>query len=131
MRTVVLTDGRVAVKAEWNSIIDVGTTWIKVCNLDSDANCASTQAAMAPIPEQHTYLVLFLEVVASPGHARSFLLQPNRDREGLTASPLPHHRTYGSRIRRFGGLSQCGAARRRSPSESKNAAGSAILSAGL
>jgi hypothetical protein len=25
---------------------------------------------------------------------------------GLTASPLPHHRTYGSRIRRFGGLSQ-------------------------
>ena len=25
---------------------------------------------------------------------------------GLTASPLPHHRTYGSRIRRFGRLSQ-------------------------
>jgi hypothetical protein len=25
---------------------------------------------------------------------------------GLTASPLPHHRTYGSRIRRFGGWSQ-------------------------
>jgi hypothetical protein len=24
----------------------------------------------------------------------------------LTASPLPHHRTYGSRIRRFGGFSQ-------------------------
>jgi len=24
----------------------------------------------------------------------------------LTASPLPHHRTYGSRIRRFGGLGQ-------------------------
>jgi hypothetical protein len=25
---------------------------------------------------------------------------------GLTASPLPHHRTYGSRIRRFGRLSR-------------------------
>jgi len=25
---------------------------------------------------------------------------------GLAASPLPHHRTYGSRIRRFGGVSQ-------------------------
>jgi len=25
---------------------------------------------------------------------------------GLAASPLPHHRTYGSRIRRFGGCSQ-------------------------
>jgi hypothetical protein len=25
---------------------------------------------------------------------------------GLTASPLPHHRTYGSRIRRFGRFSQ-------------------------
>jgi hypothetical protein len=25
---------------------------------------------------------------------------------GLAASPLPHHRTFGSRIRRFGGLSQ-------------------------
>jgi hypothetical protein len=25
---------------------------------------------------------------------------------GLTASPLPHHRTFGSRIRRFGRLSQ-------------------------
>ena len=25
---------------------------------------------------------------------------------GLTASPLPHHRTYGSRIRRFGRVSQ-------------------------
>ena len=27
---------------------------------------------------------------------------------GLTASPLPHHRTFGSRIRRFGRLSQGG-----------------------
>ncbi len=25
---------------------------------------------------------------------------------GLAASPLPHHRTFGSRIRRFGGVSQ-------------------------
>ena len=25
---------------------------------------------------------------------------------GLTASPIPHHRTYGSRIRRFGRLSR-------------------------
>jgi hypothetical protein len=64
MRAVVMTDGRVAVKAEWNGIIDVGTTGIKVYNLDSGADCASTQAAMAPTPEQHTYLVLFLEVVA-------------------------------------------------------------------
>jgi hypothetical protein len=29
-----------------------------------------------------------------------------RDREGPHGLPLPHHRTYGSRIRRFGGLSQ-------------------------
>jgi hypothetical protein len=32
--------------------------------------------------------------------------QPNRDREGPRGLPLPHHRTYGSRIRRFGRLSQ-------------------------
>ena len=30
----------------------------------------------------------------------------NRDREKPHGSPLPHHRTYGSRIRRFGRLSR-------------------------
>jgi hypothetical protein len=75
MRTVVMTDGRVAIKAERNSVVDVGTTWIKVCNLDSDAHCASTQAAMTRTPEQHTYLVLFPKVILSPGHARSLLLR--------------------------------------------------------
>ena len=30
----------------------------------------------------------------------------NRDREGPRGLPLPHHRTYGSRIRRFGGWRQ-------------------------
>jgi hypothetical protein len=32
---------------------------------------------------------------------------PIRDREKPRGSPLPHHRTNGSRIRRFGRLSQC------------------------
>ena len=32
---------------------------------------------------------------------------PNRDREKPHGSPLPHHRTNGSRIRRFGRLSRC------------------------
>ena len=32
----------------------------------------------------------------------------NRDRGSLTTPPLPLHRTYGSRIRRFGGLSVLG-----------------------
>jgi hypothetical protein len=34
-------------------------------------------------------------------------MQSNRDREKPRGSPLPHHRTNGSRIRRFGRLSQC------------------------
>ena len=64
-----------------------------------------------------------LELVVLPGRAfvvapdsysarlqdffRSAILEyANRDREGLTTPLLPHHRTYGSRIRRFGELSQ-------------------------
>jgi hypothetical protein len=52
---------------------------------------------------------------------------------GLTASPRPHHRTYGSRLRRFGGFSSrwgpCW--RRGTPSPSKSLPGSASASAGL
>jgi hypothetical protein len=36
-----------------------------------------------------------------------FSMRPIRDREKPHGSPLPHHRTNGSRIRRFGRLSQC------------------------
>src|SRR5687768_8711446 len=35
-----------------------------------------------------------------------FSRAPNGIGRGLTASPLPHHRTDGSRLRRFGRLSQ-------------------------
>jgi hypothetical protein len=50
----------------------------------------------------------------------------------LTTPLLPHHRTYGSRIRRFGGLSVLNQpAKLGSPREWKQRHGSAMTSAGL
>src|SRR6266487_3464716 len=39
-------------------------------------------------------------------HRPVILSRPIGRGRGLAASPLPHHRTYGSRLRRFGRLSQ-------------------------
>ena len=62
---------------------------------------------------------------------RSIYSEPSRHRQwagqrhaawilgSLTAPPLPHHRTYGSRIRRFGGLSYRRTASFGSPGEWK------------
>ena len=49
----------------------------------------------------------------------------------LTASPLPHHRAYGSVPRRFGRVSSQGRSRGGNPSEAKNAPGSAQQSAAV
>ena len=43
------------------------------------------------------------------------LLMANRDREKPHGSPLPHHRTYGSRIRRFDEVNSYRGARLGSP----------------
>ena len=49
----------------------------------------------------------------------------------LAASPLPHHRAYGSVPRRFGRVSSQGRSRGGNPSEAKNAPGSAQHSAAV
>jgi len=58
-------------------------------------------------------------------------LRYNRDREKPRGSPLPHHRTYGSRIRRFDELNSYRGARLGSPMLLKKRNGSAIANAGV
>ncbi len=55
----------------------------------------------------------------------------NRDREKPHGSPLPHHRTYGSRIRRFDELNSYRGTRLGSPMLLKKRNGGAIASAGV
>jgi hypothetical protein len=55
----------------------------------------------------------------------------NRDRRKPHGLPLPHHRTYGSRIRRFDELNSYRGARLGSPRFSKKRNGSAMDRAGV
>ena len=55
----------------------------------------------------------------------------NRDRRKPLGFPLPHHRTYGSRIRRFDELNSYRGARFGSPKLVKKRNGSASASAGV
>jgi len=59
------------------------------------------------------------------------LKTPNRDRGKPHGFPLPHHRTYGSRIRRFDELNSYRGARLGSPNVSNKRNGSALANAGV
>jgi hypothetical protein len=59
------------------------------------------------------------------------IARPNRDRRKPHGLPLPHHRTYGSRIRRFDELNSYRGARLGSPKVSKKRNGSANANAGV
>ena len=58
-------------------------------------------------------------------------MRPNRDRKKPHGPSLPHHRTYGSRIRRFDELNSYRGARLGSPKVSKKRNGSANANAGV
>ena len=59
------------------------------------------------------------------------LERPNRDRKKPHGPSLPHHRTHGSRIRRFDELNAYRAARLGTPRFLKKANGNAMVSAGV
>ncbi len=48
---VVVTDGCVAVEAERNGILNIGSIWLDMSHFDSDASELAAQAAMAVAPK--------------------------------------------------------------------------------
>ena len=65
------------------------------------------------------------------GVVSGFFYSVNRDRKKPRGPSLPHHRTYGSRIRRFDELNSYRGARFGSPKFSKKRNGNAIVNAGV
>jgi transglutaminase-like putative cysteine protease len=91
---------------------------------------------LPPVPLLEDFITLLTAIEATAADLKlpvrlEGYTPPNRDRRKPRGLPLPHHRTYGSRIRRFDELNSYRGARLGSPKVSKKRNGSANANAGV